>query len=315
MLGELLLELGHDRGAASELDAAAVRQLGPRRIAKSVLLRVGRLGPDAGALAQALAVLGEADEPSRASALAGLEPAAAAALADALTELGVLSPGRPVRFARTLSCAPRSTRTPPRTSGPQCGGAPPSCWPAIPSRPPSTCSQPTRTATRRPWSRCALPPEPRRRAAPRTAPSGVCARRSPSRPRQLSNRAAGRGRPCAAPARRSRCDRTAPGAFELTETQPARATIGLALGHQLLDSRHPQGERASSGARACARGPRGSHAPEHGRGADPGVGAEPARCQAVDGAASARGLGAGRAAPRRAHKYGRCSSRSRSTPR
>ena len=47
LLGELLLELGHDRGAASELDAAAVRQLGPRRIAKSVLLRVGRLGPDA----------------------------------------------------------------------------------------------------------------------------------------------------------------------------------------------------------------------------------------------------------------------------
>ena len=33
-------------------------------------------------------------------------------------------------------------------------------------------------------------------------------------------------------------------AFELTETQPARATIGLALGHQLLDSLHPQGERA-----------------------------------------------------------------------
>ena len=67
LLGELLLELGHDRGAAVELDPAAVRQLGPRRIAKAVLLRVGRLGPDARALARALAVLGEADEPSQAA--------------------------------------------------------------------------------------------------------------------------------------------------------------------------------------------------------------------------------------------------------
>ena len=67
LLGELLLELGHDRGAAVELDPAAVRPLGPRRIAKAVLLRVGRLGPDARALARALAVLGEADEPSQAA--------------------------------------------------------------------------------------------------------------------------------------------------------------------------------------------------------------------------------------------------------
>lgn len=37
LLGELLLELGDDRSAASEVDPAAVRQLGPRRIAKSVL--------------------------------------------------------------------------------------------------------------------------------------------------------------------------------------------------------------------------------------------------------------------------------------
>jgi hypothetical protein len=35
LLGELLLELGHDRGAAAGLDAAAVRRLGPRRIARS----------------------------------------------------------------------------------------------------------------------------------------------------------------------------------------------------------------------------------------------------------------------------------------
>src|SRR5829696_9753671 len=70
LLGELLLELGNDRGAASELDPAAVRELGPRRIAKAVLLRIGRLGTDARALAHALAVLGEADELSQAAALA-----------------------------------------------------------------------------------------------------------------------------------------------------------------------------------------------------------------------------------------------------
>jgi hypothetical protein len=99
LLGELLLELAEGGRAP---DPAAVRRLGPRRIATAVLLRIGRLGADARGLARALAVLGEVDELSRAAALAGLEPAAAGALADSLTELAVLSAGRPVRFAHPV---------------------------------------------------------------------------------------------------------------------------------------------------------------------------------------------------------------------
>jgi DNA-binding CsgD family transcriptional regulator len=244
LLGELLLELGYDRRAASELDPAAVRQLGPRRIAKAVLLRVGRLGPDAHALAHALAVLGEADEPSQAGALAGLEPAAAGALADALTELGVLSPGRPVRFSHPV------VRT--------------------------AIYQDTPASERAAMQRSAadlLADDPEQAAVhllaadPHGDPQTVVVLRAAARAAQVRGAADSAVRYL----RRALAEPPAPAvrtellgevglaqhllgeadatellleAFELTETQPARATIGLALVHRLLDSRPAQGERA-----------------------------------------------------------------------
>jgi DNA-binding CsgD family transcriptional regulator len=102
LLWELLSELGGGQRPPSAIDAASVRRLGPTRIATAVLLRVGRLGSGARALARSVAVLGEMAPLAAAAALADLDPAAAARLADSLTELGVLTAGHPLRFAHPV---------------------------------------------------------------------------------------------------------------------------------------------------------------------------------------------------------------------
>jgi DNA-binding CsgD family transcriptional regulator len=244
LLGELLLELGHDRGATSALDPAAVRRLGPRRIAKSVLLRVGRLGPDARAFARALTVLGEADEPSQAARLAGLEPAAAAPLTDALTELGVLSPGRPVRFAHPVvrtaiyqdTLASERARMQRRAAELLAGDPEQAAVHLLATDP---CDDAQTVATLRAAARAA-----QARGAPDSAVRYL--RRALAEPPAPAVRAELLAELGLALHLLGEADATELllEAFELTETQPARATIGLALGHQLLDSRHPQGERA-----------------------------------------------------------------------
>ena len=244
LLGELLLELGHDRGAAAKLDPAAVRQLGPRRIAKSVLLRVGRLGPEARALARALAVLGEADEPSHACALAGIEPAAAGALADSLTELGVLSPGRPVRFAHPVVRTAIYQDTPAserarmqRRAAELLAGDPEQAAVHLLAADPH--GDPQTVVMLRAAARAA-----QARGAPDSAVSYL--RRALAEPPEPAVRTELLAEVGLAQHLLGEADATELllEAFELTETQPARATIGLALGHQLLDSIHPQGERA-----------------------------------------------------------------------
>jgi DNA-binding NarL/FixJ family response regulator len=244
LLGELLLELAQDHGAAPELDPAAVRQLAPRRIAKSVLLRVGRLGADARALTRALAVLGDADEPSNVGALAALEPAAVAAITDSLTELGVLSPGRPMRFAHPVvrtaiyQDTPASERTRMQRRAAKLVGADPeqaavhllATEPGGDGETVTTLRAAARAAQARGASDSAVrylrralaePPAPAVRAEV-LAELGLTG--SPLGEHDATEHLAE--------------------AFELTETQPARARIGLALGHQLLDSPPPQPERA-----------------------------------------------------------------------
>ena len=244
LLSELLLELEQERRAAVELDPAVVRGLGPRRIAKSVLLRVGRLGPDARALAQALAVLGEADEPSQASALAGLEPAAAAALADALTELGVFAPGRPVRFAHPVVRAAIYLDTPAserarmrRRAAELLAGDPEQAAVHLLAADPH--GDPQIVVMLRAAARAA-----QARGAPDSAVRYL--RRALAEPPTPALRPELLAQVGLAQHLLGEADATELllEAFELTETQPARATIGLALGHQLLDSLHPQGERA-----------------------------------------------------------------------
>ncbi len=101
LLGQLLSSLAVEgvRPDAGEVDA--VRRIGPGAISRTVLLRLYRLGPDAVAVAQALAVLGPADM-RVVAALADLGEADAAAAAAALTRADILAPHAPARFVHPL---------------------------------------------------------------------------------------------------------------------------------------------------------------------------------------------------------------------
>lgn len=79
--------------------AGRVAELAPRVVAGSVLPRLRRLPAEAGALAEAAAVLGDRVQLRHAVALAGIDPGPGARAADALSAVGILGPGRPLEFA------------------------------------------------------------------------------------------------------------------------------------------------------------------------------------------------------------------------
>jgi len=97
-----LLRSCEDEGIAPDAAGAArVATLAPASVAPMVLARVRRLGPDAEALARAVAIL-EHGRRADAAALAGLDGDRAAAAAEALVAAGVLSDELPLRFAHPL---------------------------------------------------------------------------------------------------------------------------------------------------------------------------------------------------------------------
>ncbi|MDD7933367.1 AAA family ATPase [Actinomycetospora straminea] len=94
LLGELLADL-HREGVAPH--AAAVDRVAaavPREVERSVRARLAALGSEAVALARAAAVLGDGADARRAAELAGVAPASAGAVVDALVTARVLAPGR-----------------------------------------------------------------------------------------------------------------------------------------------------------------------------------------------------------------------------
>jgi len=101
-LRELLAALAEDVDApAAELTRRA-RALAPDAVTRSLRVRVGRLGPDAAALARAVATLG-ADVPlRRAAALAGLSTETASTAADVLAGAEILLAREPLRFVHPL---------------------------------------------------------------------------------------------------------------------------------------------------------------------------------------------------------------------
>src|SRR5215470_13412028 len=96
---ETLREEGIGPGAAG---ADRVTGLGPRSVAREVALRVARLGPAAGEIARAAAILGDGAALRHAAALAGVGLAEAAACADKLAGIGVFEPGTPLRFVHAI---------------------------------------------------------------------------------------------------------------------------------------------------------------------------------------------------------------------
>src|SRR5947209_17763168 len=101
-LHELLLALAEERQLDTGQLARLARALAPDTVTRSLRVRVGRLGPQATALASAVAILGD-DVPLRhAAALSGLEIAEAGAAADALAGVEVLLAREPLRFVHPL---------------------------------------------------------------------------------------------------------------------------------------------------------------------------------------------------------------------
>jgi len=81
---------------------ALLQGLASGSFGRAVLVRFGDLGPAAGSLAAAVAVLGREAELRHAAALAGMGVAAAAEVADRQAAVGLLDAGRPLRFAHPL---------------------------------------------------------------------------------------------------------------------------------------------------------------------------------------------------------------------
>jgi len=102
LLRELAASLRTDGIGPGEEAADQVAALGPRSVARAVALRVARLGPDAGELARAAAIMGDGAQLRHAAALAAVALADAAAAADELAGIGVFEPGTPLRFVHPI---------------------------------------------------------------------------------------------------------------------------------------------------------------------------------------------------------------------
>jgi DNA-binding CsgD family transcriptional regulator len=82
--------------------AELVRELAPERVARTVLVRLARLAPEAGAVARALAVLGDDSDHRLVAGLAGIDPEAAVRGADGLRASAILDPSASLRFTHPL---------------------------------------------------------------------------------------------------------------------------------------------------------------------------------------------------------------------
>ncbi len=102
LVGELITALSNDGVAATADNALRVGQIGPQTVSRAVLARVSRIGAEAGALTEAVAVFGGRGELRHCAALAALQQDAAASVSDALARIGVLRPTRPLQFAHPL---------------------------------------------------------------------------------------------------------------------------------------------------------------------------------------------------------------------
>lgn len=102
LLAEVIRTLRADAIEPGAAAANAISALGPESVARYVLMRLGRFGDEAIALARAIAVLGSAPQLRHAAELAGLEQDQAAQLCDRLREAEILAPALPIEFVHPL---------------------------------------------------------------------------------------------------------------------------------------------------------------------------------------------------------------------
>ncbi len=102
LAGELLAELAREGVPPSVESIPVVRSVGPKGVARSVLVRIAARGPQAVRLARAVAVLGDGVAMRHAAAVAGLTPSEAAAAAGGLTRSAVFADRMPLAFAHPV---------------------------------------------------------------------------------------------------------------------------------------------------------------------------------------------------------------------
>jgi tetratricopeptide (TPR) repeat protein len=101
-LHELLLALRAEGESAGEIKLDQVQSMALPAVSRAVLVRVGRVDQGAGALARAVAILGDRAELRHAAELAELDDNQAASALDALTSAEVLGVGEPLAFVHPL---------------------------------------------------------------------------------------------------------------------------------------------------------------------------------------------------------------------
>ncbi|HEX6667312.1 MAG TPA: AAA family ATPase [Solirubrobacterales bacterium] len=94
-----IVEQGIEPGAG---EVEKVRELTPKRVTRMILTRIARLSPEAGAVARAIAVLGDGSDPRLLAELAGVEPEAARRAGDELRASAILDAGPSPRFSHPL---------------------------------------------------------------------------------------------------------------------------------------------------------------------------------------------------------------------
>ncbi|GGB30514.1 hypothetical protein GCM10011492_21210 [Flexivirga endophytica] len=102
LLHEVIKALKTDGVHPDALRPSMIRDVGPRAVLRSVLLRLARLPADAAALAQAVAVLGDSAGVPAIAALSGLDDARVASAAHALVAAEILGPQSPLGFVHPL---------------------------------------------------------------------------------------------------------------------------------------------------------------------------------------------------------------------
>jgi DNA-binding CsgD family transcriptional regulator len=102
LLGELATAVVEEQIPPTAEAAHRVRNLGPATVARSVLLRLGRLPPEARELAQAVAVLDTDAALGWAAVVAGLTGPAARQAAAGLQQAGIFAPGHPLAFSHPI---------------------------------------------------------------------------------------------------------------------------------------------------------------------------------------------------------------------
>jgi predicted ATPase len=102
LVRELVRAISDEGLRPTAASVSSLRELGARAGLRAVSLRLARLPPEATALAQAVAVLGDDADPRQAAALAELDEHVASEAATALGSVDILRPGAPFGFVHPL---------------------------------------------------------------------------------------------------------------------------------------------------------------------------------------------------------------------